>query len=79
MNWQNHIEQRPDVLAGKPVFKGTRIAVQMILQELAAGSTETELLAAYQTLRPDHLRAAYDYAAKVISLDESIFASSPGR
>jgi uncharacterized protein (DUF433 family) len=75
MDWRKYIEQRPDVLGGKPVFKGTRIGVQMVLEERAAGSSEQELLAAYPTLQPEHISAAYDYAAKVIGTDQTLFVS----
>jgi len=64
MRWQDYIEERPEVLAGKPVFEGTRLAVQMILEDRAAGATEPELLKSYPTLRPEHLRAADQYAAR---------------
>ena len=72
MNWREYIDERPDVLGGKPVFKGTRLGVQMILEELAHGATEAQLLHSYPTLRPGHLKAAYEYAARVISLDDRL-------
>jgi uncharacterized protein (DUF433 family) len=78
MRWQEYIERRPDVLCGKPVFKGTRIAVQMILEDRAAGATESEMLRSYPTLRSEHLRAADDYAARLIGDDESIFLADTG-
>lgn len=58
MNWQDYIEQRPDVLVGKPVFKGTRLAVEFILERLGDGATEDDLLASYPRLTREHIRAA---------------------
>lgn len=44
MNWQEFIEERPVVMAGKPVFKGMRITVEHVLTELGLGMSEEELL-----------------------------------
>ena len=73
MQWQDHIHQDPAILSGKPVFRGTRLPVTMILQQLGAGSSESELLEAYPTLKPEHYAAAYLFAAAVIDLDEILF------
>ena len=74
MRWQDYIEQRPDIMLGKPVFKGTRLTVELVLRELGAGLTPEELLASYPTLRPEHLNAAMLYAAAVVGSDEVIYA-----
>lgn len=58
IRWQDFIEQRKDVMMGKPVFKGTRLTVEHILKEMGTGMTDQELLGNYPTLRPDHIRAA---------------------
>ncbi|MCX7045335.1 MAG: DUF433 domain-containing protein [Candidatus Sumerlaeota bacterium] len=71
MNWQKYIEQRPSVLTGKPVFKGTRLSVQMILEHLADGWTEQDLLRSFPTLRPAHLRAAMALAAEKLAVASS--------
>ena len=63
MNWQELIEQRPEVMLGKPTFKGTRLTVQLVLEHLADGWPEGDLLNAYPRLRPEHIRAAMAYAA----------------
>jgi uncharacterized protein (DUF433 family) len=54
-------------MMGKPVFKGTRLTVEHILNELSTGITQEELLANYPTLRPEHLRAAMLYAAALMN------------
>ena len=70
MNWQDYIEERPDVMLGKPVFKGTRITVEHVLNELGHGVAESELLRGHPRLTPDHVRAAMLYAAAVIGFQE---------
>ena len=51
MNWREHIHSDPDVLGGKPVVKGTRISVELILEYLAEGASVAEILAGYPHLR----------------------------
>lgn len=72
-NWQDYIEEQKDVMMGKPVFKGTRLTVQHVLEELGAGMSPDELLDNYPTLRPEHIRAAMQYAAAMLSLDRTIY------
>lgn len=73
MNWQDYIEERPHVMLGKPVFKGTRLTVEHILKELGTGMSREELLDNYPTLKPEHLQAAVLYAAAVLTMDETIY------
>ncbi len=54
----------PQVCGGKPCIRGTRIWVSMILDLLADGMTEAELLAEYPVLAPDDVRAAIAYGAE---------------
>jgi uncharacterized protein (DUF433 family) len=63
IRWQDYIEERKDVMMGKPVFKGTRLTVDHILSEMGAGMTDRELLENYPTLRLEHIRAALLYDA----------------
>jgi uncharacterized protein (DUF433 family) len=72
MNWQDYIEERSDVMGGKPVFKGTRITVEHVLKELADGMAEDELLRGHPRLTRDHLRASWAYAAAVIGLEQTL-------
>jgi uncharacterized protein (DUF433 family) len=78
MNWQDYIEQRPDIMQGKPVLKGTRLTVELILERLADGNTVQDLLAAHPRLRLEHIRAALAYAAAALSCDEILFLSERG-
>ena len=57
------IEINPEVMLGKPVIRGTRIPVELILRKLAEGSSEAELLDAYPRLNQEDIRAALAYAA----------------
>jgi uncharacterized protein (DUF433 family) len=53
----------PEVLAGKPVIRGTRLAVEFILELLAAGQSENELLADYPGLTREDILACLSYAS----------------
>jgi uncharacterized protein (DUF433 family) len=74
IHWQDYIEERKDVMMGKPVFAGTRLTVDHILKEMGTGMTDQELLENYPTLRPEHIRAALLYAAAVVAMDQTIYA-----
>jgi uncharacterized protein (DUF433 family) len=63
----NRIEINPDVMMGKPVIRGTRIPVELILRKLSEGSTEDDLLDAYPRLTPNDIRAALAYAADTLA------------
>lgn len=60
------ITSNPDIMMGKPVIAGTRITVEHILEELAAGTTIDELLDAHPRLTPEAIRAALTYAVNVL-------------
>ncbi|MBL8865135.1 MAG: DUF433 domain-containing protein [Planctomycetia bacterium] len=69
LHWDEFIEERKEVMLGKPVFKGTRLTVELVLKALGAGSTPDELLAEFPTLKAEHIRAAMLYAADVLTMD----------
>jgi uncharacterized protein (DUF433 family) len=60
-----HISIDPRVCFGRPVIRGTRIWVSLIVDNLAEGVPESELLAAYPQLKPEDIRAALAYAAEM--------------
>jgi uncharacterized protein (DUF433 family) len=68
----DRIEIGPKVMMGKPVIKGTRIKVELILRKLAEGATENDLLDAYPRLAREDIRAAIAYAAETIAHEEII-------
>ncbi len=66
----------PDILNGKPVVKGTRISVGLILQCLAAGMSKEDILRGYPTLTREGLEAALDFAARQFEGEEvKVFTS----
>lgn len=75
MDWREYIEQRPDVMLGKPVIRGTRLTVQLILEELGEGASQADVLAAHPRLRPEHIRAALAFAAATLSSEATLFPS----
>lgn len=77
MNWQDHIEQRPDIMMGKPVIKGTRLTVELILERLGNGAPIEDLLDSYPQLRREHIQAAQAYAAAYLAFDRSVWEDSP--
>ena len=72
IRWQDYIEERREVMVGKPTFKGTRLTVEFVLKQLGTGMSHAELLDQYPTLKAEHLRAAVLYAADIVALDRSI-------
>ncbi|MGC9335882.1 MAG: DUF433 domain-containing protein [Anaerolineae bacterium] len=59
----DRIEINPDVMLGKPVIRGTRIPVELILRKLGEGATHADLLDAYPRLTREDIHAALAYAA----------------
>lgn len=58
MDWQDRIHADPKILVGKPVIKGTRIAVEFLLELLAEGWTREQILTSYPQLNAEDIRAA---------------------
>lgn len=65
-DYRQYIVSDPNILFGKPAIKGTRIAVEHILDELAGGTTVEELLDAYPHLTSEAIYAALAFAAEVL-------------
>jgi uncharacterized protein (DUF433 family) len=64
-NWRERISINQNVCFGKPCIKGTRIWVSLIVDNLAAGATEEEILEAYPSLTREDIRAALAFAAEM--------------
>ncbi len=62
MDWHERIVSDSDVLVGKPTIKGTRISLELILDRLADGWSEKDILDSYPRLTRDDLRAVFAYA-----------------
>ena len=69
----DRIEINPDVMQGKPVVRGTRVPVELLLRKLAEGASFDDLLDAYPRLTADDIRACLAYAADTIA-HESVLA-----
>ncbi len=63
----DRIEINPNVMLGKPVIRGTRIPVELILRKLSEGLSEAELLDAYPKLKKEDIQAALAYAADSVA------------
>ena len=61
IDWQNYITSDEHVLLGKPIIKGTRLSIEFILERLADGWSEKELLENYPGLTKDSLMAVFSY------------------
>ena len=67
MTWRDRIEVNEAVLAGKPVVKGSRLAVEFLIELMARGWTEARILENYPGLTGDDLRACLAYAHEVLA------------
>lgn len=61
----------PRILVGKPVIRGTRIPVYLILELLSAGYDFKRIMEAYPTLKEEDIKAAVEYAAKIVKNEEA--------
>ncbi len=67
MALSDYIDINPKIMLGKPVIRGTRIPVELILRKLGEGASEQDLLDAYPHLQSEHIRAAMCYAAEALA------------
>ena len=67
MPMSDRIVVSPEVMLGKPVIRGTRLTVELLLRELSEGATESDLLDAYPQLTREDIKAAIAYAADTVA------------
>ena len=72
MNSNERIEIDPSIMQGKPVIRGTRIPVELLLRKLGEGASQDDLLDAYPHLRPEDIRAAMAYAADALAHEDRV-------
>ncbi len=72
MNWRDYIVSDPEILVGKPVVKGTRLSVDLILDRLADGWTAEDLFKSYPRLTPEALQAVFAFAAEVLKDEDYV-------
>jgi uncharacterized protein (DUF433 family) len=65
IDWRQNLSRNPEVCHGQLCARGTRVPVTVILDSLAEGSTQQEILDSYPSLRPEHIDAAIAYAAEL--------------
>jgi uncharacterized protein (DUF433 family) len=70
MDWRERITIDPEILVGKPIVRGTRLAVEFILDLLAQGWSEAELLRNYPGLTQEDLRACLAYASATLKAEK---------
>ncbi len=77
MTVTHRIEINPKVMMGKPVIRGTRITVELLLRKLGEGATEGDLLEAYPQLAREDIHAAIAYAADTLAHEETLLITPP--
>ena len=77
MTITDRIEINPKVMLGKPVIRGTRIPVELILRKLSEGAAEKDLANAYPRLTREDIQAAIGYAADTLAHEETILVQPP--
>jgi len=70
MSWHDHIEINPRVLQAKPIIKGTRLAVEFILELLAEQWSHETILKEYPQLAPDDIWAVLQYATEIVKQEK---------
>ncbi|HEX4495219.1 MAG TPA: DUF433 domain-containing protein [Thermoanaerobaculia bacterium] len=73
MDWHQHIVVDPKVLVGKPVIKGTRIAVELVIDLLARGYSKEQILEQYDHITVEDIQACLGYASETLR-SERIYA-----
>ncbi len=66
MDWRDRIVVNPDVLLGKPVIRGTRLAVEFIIDLLAQGWSELDIMGNYPGVAQEDIAACLSYAGEVL-------------
>ena len=72
MDWREYIVSDPNILVGKPVVKGTRLSVELVLERLADGWTAEDLFQSYPRLTPEALQAVFAFAAEVLKDEDYV-------
>ena len=78
MSAEGRIEINPKVMLGKPVIRGTRITVELLLRKLGEGATDHDLLDAYPQLTTEDIKAAIVYAADTLAHEETVLLEPKG-
>lgn len=74
MNWKDRIEVNPEVLVGKPIIKGTRISVELILERLADEWSMEDVLTSYPHINREDVLAALSFASELFKEETFVAA-----
>lgn len=77
MTWRDHIHSDHEILGGKPVVRGTRLAVDFLLGLLAEGWSQEQLLENYPQLTPEDIRAVFAFASETLH-DDTLYSVDLG-
>ena len=72
MNWRDHIHSDPEILGGKPVIRGSRISVELVLEYFADGASVADILAAYPDISEADVRAVSAFAHDMVAEEKAI-------
>lgn len=75
MTYRDFITSDHTVMLGKPVIKGTRLTVELVLRKLGEGAMHADLMRMYPDLNSESIQAVLQYAAEVIANEESLEAA----
>ena len=75
MDYTRHIETRPGVLGGKPIIRGQRISVEMLLSFLAAGWSVDDVLREYPSITREDMQAIFALAHELVTEERFIIES----
>lgn len=75
MKEHGRIVSDPEILLGKPVIRGTRVPVEMLVRKMGEGATFEELLDAYPHIKKEDILAALQFAADSLANEEVVFLS----
>ncbi|MDO9453746.1 MAG: DUF433 domain-containing protein [Stagnimonas sp.] len=65
LDWRDHVTVNPDILVGKPIIKGTRISVELLLDRLGDGWSMEEILESYPHIKREDVQAAVKFATEL--------------
>ena len=79
MDWTKRITIDPTILVGKPVIKGTRLSVEFIIDLLAQGWTEKEILQNYPGITHQDIQACLSYASEILKVERVYLFPAVGK
>ena len=75
--WRERLDMNPHVIVGKPVIRGTRLSVELIIGFLAAGLSREDIFDSYPGVTEEDIRACLHFAHLLLETEKSYWASSP--